>query len=92
MSKFILKKSQEPHDFRITDLELKSPHEVDHPLTTGRPCDSTKAGRVKRRIAKVEVCIVQNVDERRLDFKAHRLPNRESLRSAHVNIEECPGV
>ena len=92
MSKFILKKSQEPHDFRIADLELKSPLEVNNPLATSRRCDSTEAGRVKLRVAESEIRIVQNIDERRLDFETDALSNRKSLYSAHVEIEESPST
>ena len=100
MSKFILKKSQEPHDFRNTDyvlnprkkqatLEPQRSHKVNHPLVAGNgSCDSTEAGRVKLRVAIGEVCVVENVDERRLDFKAHRLANREALGDAHISGEK----
>ena len=57
-------------------------------MATLRGGDSTKAGRVKRRITKGEVCVVQNVDERRLYFKTDALANREALSNTRVKIEE----
>ncbi len=74
-------------------LEPEGSHKVNHPLVAiNRSCDSTKAGRVKLRVAIGEVCIVENIDERRLDFKVHRLPNREPLCDAHISIEEPAAV
>ena len=65
---------------------------MDYPLAAGRGCDSTKAGRIERCVAKGEVCIVENVDERRLDFKTDALAYRESLSNARVKIEEPSAI
>ena len=82
-------RQRRPHDFQSNGpLEPQTTLEVNDPLATSCRSDATKAGRVKRCVAKGEVRIVQNVDERRLDFKADPFTNRESLCGAHVKIEE----
>ena len=66
---------------------------MNHPLVASNSsCDSTEAGVVKLRVAIGEVCVVENVDERRLDFKVHGFPNREALDDAHISSEEPPAV
>src|SRR5688572_666541 len=76
----------------ITSLEPHTAHEVDNPWAPTRACDSTKACRVKLSSTKCEVCIVQNVDERCLQFEADPLANRKSLCNAHVNVVEPPAI
>ena len=71
-------------------LKPETALKVDDPLATSRCSNSTKTRRVKRCVAKVEVRIVQNVDERRLDFKADTFADRESFCGAHVKIEVSP--
>ena len=70
------------------NLEPQGAHEVNHSLAATRSCDSTKALRIKLRVAIAEVGVVEGIDERGLDFKAHRLPNREALGETEVRTEE----
>ena len=65
---------------------------MDYPLAASRRCDSTKAGGIERRVAIGEVRIVENVDERRLDFKTDLFAYREPLSDARVKIEESSAI
>ena len=76
-----------------TTLEPQRSHKVNHPLVTiNSSCDSTEALRIKLRVVVGEVCIVESIDERGLDFKADRLSNREALDDAQVSRKETTTV
>ena len=69
-------------------LPRKLQREVDNAWATTLRRDTAEAGRVKRLTVVDEIRIVENVDERRLEFALDCFSNRDALHEARVHVEE----
>lgn len=73
-------------------LEPNTANKVDYPLASACRRDPAEACRVILRIAECEVGIIQNINERCLQFQSDPFANRKSLGKAHVKIEIFPAI